>query len=134
MTETQGTPAQNNKEAELEIYRQKYGVFRHLDSLRWQIPTFTLGAGALLLAFAAEPGKPPAQWSFFAFAALALFSSFAVFRVRKGIRKNHVALHIAAEKIGDYSIPEPARFGATWWLSAIMLLAAVGSITIAILK
>ena len=121
-------------EAALEIYRQKYAVFRHLDALRWQIPTFTLGAGSLLLAFAAEPNKPPARWSFFVFAFLALFSSFAVYRVRKGIHKNHAALDAAARVVGDRNIPKPSRFGATWWLSVILVLAALTSLALGVLK
>lgn len=85
MTEERDSHAIHIYEANLEIYRQKYGMFRHLDTLRWQIPTFTLGTGSLLLAFASEPNQPPAKWSFFVFSLLALFSSFAVFRIRKGI-------------------------------------------------
>lgn len=114
-------------EADLEIYRQKYEVFRHLDALRWQIPTFMLGAGTLVLAFAAEPNKPPARWSFFVFAILSLFSSFAVFRVRKGLHKNHLVLNEAAIKIGDDKIPDIARFGATWWLGTLEFLVAIAS-------
>ena len=115
-------------EAHLEIYRQKYAVFRHLDTLRWQIPTFLLGAGSLLLAFASRPGQPPEKWSFFVVSLLAsLFSSFAVYRVRRGIRNNHAALDSAARSIGDRSIPKPGRFGATWWLSVLLFLTAMGA-------
>lgn len=134
MTHERHSPPTRIQEAELEIYRQKCAVFRHLDTLRWQIPIIMLGAGTLLLAFASERNRPPATWSFFVFSLLALFSSFAVFRVRKGIHKNHVALDAAARKVGDESIPEPGRFGATWWLSVLLLLAAAGAALIGFLK
>ena len=114
--------ADNDSEIALEVYRQKYEVFRHFDSLRWQIPTFTLGAGSLLLALAVGKDKQPAWWSFFVFGLLCLFSSFAVFRVRKGIEKNHDALDAAAKYIGDTTIPTPPKHGATWWLSVMLML------------
>ncbi len=134
MTKAHNTPPRPIRDADLEIYRQKYTVFRHLDSLRWQIPTFTLGAGSLLLAFASEPNKAPARWSFLVFSLLALFSSFAVYRVRRGIHKNHTALDAAARVVGDNSIPAPGRFGATWWLAVLLLLTAVASTAIGVLK
>ncbi len=109
-------------EMSLEIYRQKYEVFRHFDNLRRHLPTFTLGAGTLLLAFATGKDQAPSWWSYVVFGLLALFSSFAVSRVRDGITKNHAALVKVAKLIGDTDIPERARHGATWWLSVLLCL------------
>ena len=117
----------------LEIYRQKYEVFRHFDKLRWQIPTFTLGAGSLLLAFAPRKGEQPAWWSFVILGILLFFSSFAVFRVRMGIFKNHSALDAAAKAIGDTTIPAQPKYGATWWLSILLMLAGFASVTVGVL-
>ena len=36
----------------LEIYKQRYDTYRHLDRLRWQIFQIAVGAGTLTLAFA----------------------------------------------------------------------------------
>lgn len=119
----------SGKDFKLEIYRQKYEVFRHFDSLRWHIPTFSLGAGSLLLGFAAKEGQTPAWWAFCVFGVLSLFSSFAIYRVRKGLHKNHEALSAIACIIGDNYIPKTQkRFGATWWLCIIFLMLGIASI------
>ena len=37
---------------ELEIYRQRYETYRHLDRLRWLMLQIVVGAGSLILVFA----------------------------------------------------------------------------------
>lgn len=117
------------KDLDLEIYRQKYEIFRHFDNLRWHIPTFCLGAGSILLAFASKKDQPPDWWAFVIFGILSLFSSFAVKRVRKGIHDNYIVLDKIAKIIGDEDIP-PQRdsCGATWWLIIILVIVGLASI------
>ncbi len=47
----------------LEIYRQKYEVFRHLDRLRWQLPTIALPAGGVVLGLANNGNDWPYWWA-----------------------------------------------------------------------
>ena len=49
---------------QIEIYKQRYDTFRHLDRLRWQIFQIAIGVGTLTLAFARDSGKPD-WWVFF---------------------------------------------------------------------
>lgn len=118
-----------SKEAELEIYRQKYEVFRHFDNLRWQIPTLCISAGSLVIGFAAVKDSKPAWWSFIIFGGLSLFSAFAVQRIRDGIEENRQVLTDVAKSIGDDKIPlQKGRFGASWWLCVILVLLGIGAI------
>lgn len=134
MTEMQDQTIRK-QDIELEIYRQKYEVFRHFDNLRWHIPTLTLTAGSLLIALSAPKDQPPAWWSFVIFGLLSLFASFAVFRVRKGIINNHVALDAVARAIGDTTIPPPKmRFGATWLLSVLLIMFGIAAVVVGIAR
>ena len=35
----------------LEIYKQRYDTYRHLDKLRWQMFQIAVGSGSVVLAF-----------------------------------------------------------------------------------
>jgi uncharacterized membrane protein len=88
-----------------------------------------------LLAFASKRDQPPDWWAFVIFGFLSLFSSFSVYRVRKGIHRNHDALDAIARVIGDTTIPElNERGGATWWLSIILLIIGVAAIIAGIVQ
>ena len=57
---------------ELEIYKQRYETYRHLDRLRWQMVQTAVGAGSLILAFARGGSKP--EWWVFAVVGLMLIT------------------------------------------------------------
>ena len=122
---------EDRREFLLERYRQKYEVFRHFDTLRWQIPTFTIAAGAVLIGLSAGKDQFPPRWSYVIFGVLSVFSSFAIFRVRNGIAKNHESLAAIAKEIGD-SIPDREKRGATWWLAVIQLIIGIVAITVSL--
>jgi hypothetical protein len=115
-------------EAQLEIYRQKYDVFRHLDNLRWQVPTVVVSAASVLLGLGQGSQSSPTGWSLSIAGLLCFFGSFAIWRIRSGIKKNGAVLEEAAKAVGDQSIPEFKR-GATFVLMWLLcLLGFVGGV------
>jgi phosphatidylglycerophosphate synthase len=131
---TEGTDS-DRANFDLEIYKQKYEVFRHFDNLRWHVPTICISAGSILLAFASKKDQTSAWWAFVIFGFLSLFSAFSIYRVRKGIHQNHGALVTIAKKIGDTNIPTlKKKGGATWWLSIILLIIGIAAIIAGIIR
>jgi hypothetical protein len=52
------TESRVGQEADLEIYKQRYETYRHLDKLRWQILQIVVAVGsAAVLTLRATPGQ-----------------------------------------------------------------------------
>ncbi len=121
------------QEIAIEIYRQKYEIFRHLDRLRWQLPTIALPAGGAVLGLASNGEGWPNWWALLLFGFMSGLVGFAIRKIRLGIHKNHVFLTDIAAEIGDFSIPEPKkRFGATWWFAWFMVFLGIISVGLSI--
>jgi hypothetical protein len=113
----------------LEVYRQKYENFRHLDNLRWGTLTIAVAALGATLAYMAE--KPGTTATGLLFLVLWMFESFCwwfLYRVTVNHRKNHFALVKAGSLIGDKSIPPQTEYlsSAAFW--AMALLGAVAAV------
>lgn len=110
----------------LEIYKQRYDTYRHLDRLRWQIFQIAVGAGTLTLAFARGAGKP--DWWVFTIVGLMLcLFGIVMWRIGRGIKKNGEVLSKIGSELGDNFIPVVTN----WWKSvsqwiAVILIAAGG--------
>lgn len=91
-------------EKALEIYRQRYATFRHLDRLRWQLLQI-LGVGSIAFIINANGnGSISSLW----WALLGwMFIIFGVVmeRIRKGLNDNNEVLRDVAIHIGDKGIP-----------------------------
>ena len=46
----------------LEIYKQRYETYRHLDRLRWQMLQIAVGVGSLRILAFARSGREPDWW------------------------------------------------------------------------
>jgi hypothetical protein len=115
-------------EIALEIYRQKYEIFRHFDRLRWQLPGLTLAIGAIVLTLARGKDSMPYWWGFCIFGFICFFSSFGIHRIRKGIKLNHGNLERISELLGDPTIPKHTKkLGATWWLCFLLFLIGIAT-------
>ncbi len=92
-------------EKNLEVYRQRYETFRHLDKLRWQMLQILVAIGtATTLILRSTSG--PLGWWFFVFLGLALLVlAFAMHKINHGLRKNGKVLKIKGEAVGDTEIP-----------------------------
>ena len=94
------------------IYQERYATFRHLDGLRWQLPTLALTGGSIFLSLSTTSGDPvPPWWAILLFGVLCVITSYAVQRIRDGIIANSTVLSKVGKKIGDNDIPIPGRFG-----------------------
>jgi len=119
------------------VYIQRYETFRHFDTLRWQIPTIALTGGSVLLGLTSKNNLPP-WWAFLVFSLLLALSSYAVYRIRDGIRINNEILRIFADRLGDEDVTQPSEsLGASWWnvvLLAILSIASLGTSIALIVK
>lgn len=112
----------------IEIYRQRYETFRHLDKLRWQMLQILV---AIISAAAIFVRLNPytTEWLFFFLLGMALLVLGIVsFKINSGIRANGVVLKKVAESIGDSKIPDisnPWISVSSWIASLIVILGLV---------
>ena len=110
-------------EENVEIYRQRYETFRHLDKLRWQMLQLLVAiASATALILRSTSGD--IEWWFYFFLGVALvIIAFVMFRIGGGIRKNAETLKKAAEIIGDHGMPDVSNKwkSIAHWISVIVM-------------
>ena len=118
-------------EENLEVYRQRYDTFRHLDTLRWQMLQTALATSGVVLAFGKDSIVAQAIWPWITVGAILITLGIARFRIDRGLASNGLALKAAAEKIGDREIPHPAIWpkSVSIWISLAMI--GVGLLVIA---
>ena len=68
---------------EIEIYKQRYETYRHLDRLRWQMLQIAIGVGSLILAFA-RGGCKPDWWIFLVVGLLLIIFGSAMLKIGHG--------------------------------------------------
>ena len=93
----------------LEIYRQRYATFRHLDRLRWQLLQISVGVGSLALVFTTNGSVSPAWWTIFSLGWMFIIFGSVMERIRKGLNKNNEILRDVAIQIGDKGIPVASK-------------------------
>lgn len=104
----------------LEIYKQRYDTYRHLDRLRWQIFQIAVGAGTLTLAFARGTDKPE-WWVLMIVGFMLCIFGKVMLRIGHGINKNGEVLHRIGNEIGDNFVPVTKK----WWKSDSQRIAVV---------
>lgn len=121
---------ENNKT--LEIYKERYATFRHLDRVRWQLLQISVGAVSLALVFTANDNVSPAWWAFLGLGLMFIIFGMAMEKIRKGLNKNNEVLRNVATQIGDEGIPPVSKpwQSIACWIAWIWII--VGSICIII--
>ena len=104
---------------DLEIYRQRYETFRHLDKLRWQMLQISIAAASIILAFGLNGTSRLEWWVLLVVGILLIVFGLVMERIHHGIRKNAEVLREFGLAIGDKSIPDVAH----WWTSASFMVA-----------
>ncbi|MBF2760694.1 MAG: DUF1772 domain-containing protein [Ectothiorhodospiraceae bacterium AqS1] len=114
-------------EERIEIYRQRYETFRHLDKLRWQmlqILVAVASATAVLLRYKSDPFE---WWLFFLLGALLIVVGVVMIRIGRGIQANNIVLKKAAEAIGDDGIPDLSNHwkSVAHWIAVFVFVSGV---------
>lgn len=118
-------------ENNLEVYRQRYETFRHLDGLRWQILQSAVASVGIVLALGKGAFETGSAWIWLAVGIIFLALGSAMFRVNGGVAANSVVLREVGLKVGDEGIPIKVKWwhGIAVWISMIMI--ALGIATLA---
>ena len=111
---------------EIEIYKQRYETYRHLDRLRWQMLQIAVGAGSLILAFA-RGGCEPDWWMFSVVGLLFIIFGSAMLRIGHGINMNSQVLSKAATVVGDVDIPSTSKWwkSVSFWIACILIILGI---------
>lgn len=94
-----------NQDTALEVYKQRYETFRHLDRLRWQLIQLAVAIfTATALVVRVTTGG--IEWWFTLALSVSLMAlSGSMLKVSQGLRHNQSVLSEAAALVGDHSIP-----------------------------
>lgn len=118
----------------LEIYRQRYATFRHLDRLRWQLLQ-TLGVGLIAFVINANGSASSASSAWWALlGCMFLIFGIVLKRIRKGLNENNEVLREVAIHKGDKGIPTDSKLwlSRAGWIAWILIIIGVTCIIISI--
>lgn len=104
---------------QIEVYRQRYETYRHLDKLRWQMVQIAVAVAPLVLAFSMRTGKNPPWWAWAVVGLFLLNCAWVMERIRKGIQMNAVVLSKVGQDVGDIDQPLPkgASKSSAFWVA-----------------
>lgn len=124
------------KKERLEIYRQRYETFRHLDRLRWQMLQIGVGVCSLgILAFARS--FPESDWWILASVGPVLaILGVAMLRIGQGVNRNNQVLRKTAKEVGDSDIPSGPKCckSVSFWISFTLIGVGLPCIVFAALR
>lgn len=116
---------------QIEVYRQRYETYRHLDRLRWQMLQIAVGGSSLILAFARGDSK--AHWWVLAVAGfLLIMFGLVMIRIGHGINKNGEVLSEAASAVGDTGIPSTSKWwrSISFWIAFVLVVSGITCIAL----
>ena len=96
-----------SNENDIEVYRQRYDTFRHLDRTRYQLLQILVALGAAVAIFFRFKSTPAEWWFLMMVGALTFLIGNAMSKVSSGLWANNDALRKVGRKIGDIDIPPP---------------------------
>lgn len=106
---------------DLEIYKQRYDTFRHLDRLRWQMFQIAVVTASLVLGIRGT--LTDLKWgSWVGIGLLFISLGYAKLRIGNGIVMNSKVLRKFGAKIGDEYIPEATKHGISFWIARILMI------------
>ncbi len=111
---------QNN----LEIYKQRYDTFRHLDRLRWQMFQIAVGAAALILGIGGTLTN--LRWVSWVVIGLIFFClGFAKLKIGNRVVMNSKILREFGKAVGDVDIPEATKKDISFRIARILMVFGV---------
>ena len=127
------TEQKNKLEIYLELYKQRYDTFRHLDRLRWQMFQIAALTAAFVLGFKGTP----ADLSWYSWAGIGLVFCLlgeSSRKIREGIITNSEVLRKLGNEVGDTDIPEGTKRGIAYKIIIALFLAGIACIVAGIVK
>ena len=120
--------ATNNQ---IEIYRQRYETYRHLDRLRWQMLQIAVGGSSLILAFARGDSNAD-RWVLAVAGFLLIMFGLVMIRIGHGINRNGEVLSKAASVVGDAGIPSTSKWwkSISFWIACVLVLSGITCIAL----
>lgn len=108
---------------QIEVYKQRYETYRHLDRLRWQMLQIAVGGSSLILAFARGDNEAD-RWVFAVAGILLVMFGLVMMRIGHGINRNGEVLSKAAKAVGDVNIPSTSRYikSIAFWIACVLIL------------
>ncbi len=114
----------------MEIYRQRYETFRHLDKLRWQMLQILVAIGTATTLILRCTSGTLEFWSFTILGMALLVLAFAMYKINKGIRGNGKALQKTGKMVGDGDIPDVSN---EWHSAGHWLMIGTGTVGVILL-
>ena len=123
-------------EARSVVYSEKYALFRHFDTLRWQVPGLVFTVGSLLFAFSPKLNSGlPHYLATGTYGLFALVGAYLMQRIREGLRDNNRILRRYSLSFGDSGVkPPPGARSASTWMQVLLSLMGVGSIVLSVIS
>lgn len=123
------SPHPLERERLLQVYQQRFLHYRHLDTLRWQVPLLVVAMGGVVLGFAerqwggnVDQPNLALPWMLCVYGIFAGLCSYYLSRISRHHEANTAALQNAARRLRDWAIPtsttarSPYLSAATWFM------------------
>ena len=101
----------------VEVYKQRYETFRHLDKLRWQMIQIAAPTVAGILAIGVQQSLTGLWWIWATIGSVLTVLGVSMDRINRGIVRNNIPLAEAAKSVGDsgsFSHTNRFRSVASW--------------------
>ena len=117
----------------IEVYRQRYETFRHLDKLRWQMLQILVAIGSLTVLLIKVSEKAIGAELYLLIGLTLLLVSYIMHRINHGIRINGRVLAEAGKLVGDGKIPTHSKGwkSSSNWICFFVFFAGLSSILFA---
>ena len=116
------------EESDIEVYRQRYETFRHLDRMRYQLLQILVAFCSAVGIFSRLQSTSLEWWFLLLVGAMFLLIGYAMSKVSCGLWKNNGVLSEIGKKIGDTKIPPLPKYkyrSASYWIYRIVQLLGV---------
>ncbi len=104
---------------EIEIYRQRYETWRHLDKLRWQMVQILVAIGSASGIAIRVSDASLDNWFWVIVGFSIIYIAISLERISQAIRHNAITLKNAGESIGDHGLPDvsDSKKSIMYWLT-----------------
>lgn len=114
----------------IEVYRQRFETFRHLNRLRSQMLQIAVAIGTFSLAFGNSSSDAPEWWIVQIGGVLLIGLGAIIEQINASMRDNHKVLSIVARVVGDTAIPDSfSRVrSVAFWVTVLLGILGIGCI------